>query len=77
LPKLAKYKEWPKREVYFGFYIPDAEPRPIPEGAVIHESVVKRMETISDYRPVNLPATYKTWPMPLKAEAVEMAAEVS
>ena len=40
VPKLAKYKEWPAREVLFGFYIPDAEPRPIPEGAWIHESAV-------------------------------------
>ena len=30
LPKLAKYKEWPARQVVFGFYIPDGEPRPIP-----------------------------------------------
>ena len=29
---------------HFGFYIPDAEPRLIPEGAFIHESVVKRMD---------------------------------
>ena len=33
VPKLAKYKEWPARQAHFGFYIPDAEPRPIPEGA--------------------------------------------
>ena len=75
LPKSAKYREWPKRQVVFGFYIPDAEPRLIPEGAVVHESVVKRMAEVGDYRPVNLPATYTTWPMPVKAE-VEMTAEV-
>jgi len=74
LPKSAKYREWPARQVVFGFYIPDAEPRPIPEGAVVHESVVKRMAEVAGYRPVNLPATYTTWPMPVKAEAeaVEM-----
>jgi uncharacterized protein (DUF2235 family) len=77
IPKLAKYKEWPARQAHFGFYIPDAEPRPIPEGAVIHESVVKRMEKVSDYRPVNLPAKYETWPMPVKHEAAETAEEVS
>ncbi len=33
-PKNAKYREWPDRKIYFGRYIPDAEPRPIPEGAV-------------------------------------------
>ena len=62
--------------MHFGFYIPDAEPRLIPEGAVVHESVVKRMGAVNDYRPVNLPAKYETWPMPVKAEAVEMAEEV-
>ncbi|MBR1155070.1 DUF2235 domain-containing protein [Bradyrhizobium sp. JYMT SZCCT0428] len=76
LPKSAKYREWPKRQVYFGFYIPDAEPRVIREGAVVHESVVKRMAEVKDYRPVNLPEKYETWPMPVKAEAVEMPAEV-
>ncbi|MBR1296584.1 DUF2235 domain-containing protein [Bradyrhizobium sp. AUGA SZCCT0042] len=76
LPKSAKYREWPKRQVYFGFYIPDAEPRVIPEGAVVHESVVKRMADVKDYRPVNLPERYETWPMPVKAEQVEMPAEV-
>src|SRR4029077_13062526 len=44
LPKSAKYKEWPARKVSFGFYIPDGEPRLIPEGALVHESVVKRMD---------------------------------
>jgi hypothetical protein len=76
LPKSAKYREWPARQVCSGFYIPDAEPRAIPEGAVIHESVVKRMEKVSDYRPVNLPAKYETFPMPVKAEAEAMTAEV-
>lgn len=71
LPKAAKYRQWRARQLYFGFYIPNAEPRPIPEGAVIHESVVKRMEKVRDYRPVNLPARYETWPMPVKPEAVE------
>ena len=64
IPKSAKYKEWPERKSYFGFYIPDAEPRLIPEDALIHESVVKRMGAISDYRPINLPRRYGTFPMP-------------
>ena len=64
-PKNAKYREWPSRPIYFGRYIPDAEPRPIPEGASIHESVVKRMEALGDYRPVNLPARFETVPMPV------------
>ena len=36
LPKSAKYREWPARKAHFGYYIPDAEPRLIPEGAIIH-----------------------------------------
>jgi uncharacterized protein (DUF2235 family) len=69
IPKLAKYKEWPARKVYFGFYIPDAEPRPIPEDAFLHASVVERMaDAACDYRPVNLPARYQTIPMPQPPE---------
>jgi uncharacterized protein (DUF2235 family) len=64
LPKSAKYKEWPTRRSHFGYYIPDAEPRFIPEDALIHESVVKRMDALSDYRPINLPKRYGTFPMP-------------
>jgi uncharacterized protein (DUF2235 family) len=64
LPKATKYKEWPARETHFGFYIPDAEPRVIPEGASIHESVLKRMDAMPDYRPVNLPLKFETVPMP-------------
>ena len=64
LPKSAKYKEWPARQSEFGFYIPNAEPRLIPEGAFIHESVVKRMDALPGYRPVNLPAEFQTVPMP-------------
>ena len=45
--------------------IPDCEPRLIPEGAHVHESVVKRMAVEPDYRPVNLPKTYETVPMPV------------
>jgi uncharacterized protein (DUF2235 family) len=68
IPKSAKYKEWPDREVYFGFYIPDCEPRLIPEGAHVHESVVKRMDAVTTYRPVNLPASFVTVPMPVRPE---------
>ena len=71
MPKLAKYKEWPDREVRFGFYIPDAEPRPIPASALVHESVVKRMDAIKTYRPVNLPTRFQTYPMPEAPAAVE------
>jgi uncharacterized protein (DUF2235 family) len=75
IPKSAKYKEWPARESRFGFYIPEAEPRLIREGAVIHESVVKRMEAMPSYRPVNMPAKFETFPMPTPPAALGEAAE--
>jgi len=65
LPKSATYKEWPARKVFLGLYIPDCEPRLIPEGAHVHESVVKRMAVEPGYRPVNLPKDYVTVPMPV------------
>ena len=42
--------------------MPNAEPRPIPLDAVVHESVVKRMHTVSDYPPV--PTRYQVVSMP-------------
>jgi len=72
-PKNAKYREWPARHTFLGRYIPDAEPRPIPEGAFIHESVTRRMDAIRDYRPVNLPTRFETVPMP--APPVHASAE--
>ena len=49
LPKADKYREWPanrrgnqnwpERRSFLGHYIPDAEPRVIPEDALIHGSV--------------------------------------
>ena len=68
VPKPAKYREWPERKTHLGCYIPDAEPRLIPEDALIHQSVVARMEAVKDYRPVNLPARYQTFPMPQPPE---------
>jgi uncharacterized protein (DUF2235 family) len=66
LPKSAKYREWPARPVYFGWYIPDGEPRLIPDGAVIHESVLLRMDALPAYRPVNLPKQCEKFPMPVE-----------
>jgi uncharacterized protein (DUF2235 family) len=65
LPKSASYKEWPARKSYFGYYIPDAEPRFIPDGAIIHESVLQRMNAMPSYRPVNLPKHFEEFPMPV------------
>ncbi len=64
LPKADKYKEWKSRASFLGHYIPDAEPRPIPEGALVHESVDQRVKAVSKYRPVNLPSKYEIVPMP-------------
>ena len=64
IPKSATYKEWPARKVHFGYYIPDAEPRFIPDGAIIHESALMRMDAMPSYRPVNLPKQYEKFPMP-------------
>jgi hypothetical protein len=61
-PKKDRYKEWTKRPSLLGRYIPDAEPRVIPAGSLIHESVMSRMSTESDYRPVNLPERYSVVP---------------
>jgi uncharacterized protein (DUF2235 family) len=64
IPKADKYKEWKSRQSYLGHYIPDAEPRPIPEDAFIHESVMKRMDAVSKYRPENFPSRHRVIPMP-------------
>lgn len=59
LPKKEKRREWPTRRRLFGHYLPRCEPRFIPEGARIHESVLQRKEAMSAYRPQNLPAAYE------------------
>ena len=41
----------------------------IPEGAHVHESVLKRMAVEPGYRPVNLPKDYVTVPMPVRPHA--------
>jgi uncharacterized protein (DUF2235 family) len=66
LPKKDRYKEWKSRPSFLGRYIPGAEPRVIPKEAFIHESVVRRMEAVPDYKPVNLPSRYQTIPIPVE-----------
>jgi uncharacterized protein (DUF2235 family) len=59
IPKRAKWREWPRREV-LGWYLPSGEPRlvenvdPLP---LIHQSVVDRMK-LTPYLPANLPKSY-------------------
>jgi uncharacterized protein (DUF2235 family) len=62
LPKADKYKEWPARKSFLGHYVPAAEPRPIPDNAFVHESVVQRTNQVPTYRPVNLPTRYQVVP---------------
>jgi hypothetical protein len=71
-PKNARLREWPDRRVYFGVYVPDCEPRVIPEGAHVHDSVLKRMATVADYNPVNLPTRFNTIPMPPPPDTLAM-----
>jgi uncharacterized protein (DUF2235 family) len=59
IPKLARWREWPRRKSFLRFYLPLGEPRAIPEGALIHSSVFDRIEAEPSYRPVNLPKTRK------------------
>ena len=42
-PKADKYKEWPDRKSVLGYYIPDCEPRLIPEGA-LHPPIRARQD---------------------------------
>jgi uncharacterized protein (DUF2235 family) len=63
LPKADRYKEWKARRSLLGHYIPDAEPRPIPEDAFVHASVVEKMQAVPDYRPINMPSRYQVVPM--------------
>ncbi|VUS74347.1 T6SS phospholipase effector Tle1-like catalytic domain-containing protein [Klebsiella huaxiensis] len=58
LPKNVKAREWHERRDWLGWYVPQGEPRLIPESALIHQSVKQRMAS-SDYRPVNLPQRYE------------------
>jgi uncharacterized protein (DUF2235 family) len=56
LPKCKAMKEWPVRRSFLGYYIPNAEPRPIAPDAIIHASVVERMAKVPTYKPSNIPA---------------------
>ena len=57
LPKLAKWREWRRgRPSFLGLYLPLAEPRPIPPGALVHRSAVERRGAGIGYDPVNWPA---------------------
>ena len=63
LPKKNKYKEWKARRSFLGCYIPNAEPRVIPEDALIHESAIEKIANDPNYKPGNIPNNYRTIPM--------------
>jgi hypothetical protein len=65
LPKSDKYKEWKELRSHFGHYIPNGEPRPVSDGASIHESVLRRVEAVPHYRPINVPQKRRIIPMPV------------
>lgn len=67
-PKSEKYKEWSARKSVLGHYLPKAEPRFIPPGAFIHQSVIDRMAAVPNYIPVNFPEVFTVVPMPSKFE---------
>lgn len=53
-PKHRKHCEWAERNVVLQHYIPNSEPRLIPNDAEIHPSVQERMDLLPEYRPINL-----------------------
>lgn len=63
IPKSDKWKEWPERKSFLGFYLPMGEPRLIPDDVLIHASVVERMDKDPSYRPINLPKQYRVEPL--------------
>jgi hypothetical protein len=65
LPKSDRYKEWKELRSHFDHYIPNGEPRPVSDEAFIHESVLRRVEAVPHYRPVNLPQKRRIVPMPV------------
>lgn len=70
LPKRTKWREWASRPSLLGFYLPLSEPRVIQEGAIVHYSVISRMDAIPTYRPVNLPphGSFRIQPPAMPAE---------
>jgi len=55
IPKRAKWRDWPQRPSLLGWYLPLCEPRRIDDGALVHHSVLERMDANPTYRPPNLP----------------------
>ena len=67
LPKNRKWKRFPEKVEGGGYYLPRAEPRKIPEGALLHHSVIERIA--KGYKPVNLPSDFTPVPSSFHAPA--------
>ncbi len=53
-PKNIRYREWPDRKSFMGYYLPLSEPRFISSDASVDSSVRRRMNAVKDYKPENL-----------------------
>jgi hypothetical protein len=56
VPRRASSSDNPAVRAKGGWYLPRGEPRFIPQGALIHDSVRLKRERDAGYRPPNLPA---------------------
>jgi uncharacterized protein (DUF2235 family) len=65
LPKSERYKEFKERRSVAGYYIPQGEPRVVPEGSWLHESVILRAASSGTKSSVALPTDYQVVPQPI------------
>ncbi|KAF1687563.1 hypothetical protein B1992_02550 [Pseudoxanthomonas broegbernensis] len=59
LPKRDRWPEWDERHSILGWYLPRSEPRAMPDDALVHRSVEKRIDAGIGYRPINLRGNYR------------------
>ncbi len=58
LPKRVRWREDKSLPSLFGWYLPRSEHRVVPEGAILHHSVIERKDR-AGYAPPNLPSTFQ------------------
>jgi uncharacterized protein (DUF2235 family) len=68
LPKSNRYKEESGKRSAFGHYLPMCEARVIPDGAMVHQSVVDRAREMPTYKPENLPSDIAVVPYQAASE---------
>lgn len=59
VPKNVRHRAWAGRQSLLNLYMPLGEPRTIASGSLVHASVVERGKAVVDYRPLNLPSTFR------------------